>query len=1466
MPTTLAPGDIAIIGYNSDNPDSFAFVFLRDVEAGTTINFTDNGWQAAGGFRPGEGTATYTAPTDIAAGTVVSTLIGTMELNVTGDQIIAYQGTAADPTFLYAIDFADGNGAFAGDATSTTTSAIPTGLTLGVTAVALPFDNAAYAGPDSGSQLDLLEAISDTTNWTGSNVDRLIALLVFLAEGRPAVDLDFDNSTHGGRGFRTPYSQGGTSVSISDVDIYISDSDGDTLESATIRVHNPQPDYLLSVNGTLPDGITAGPYIPATGVLGLIGTASLTDYETAIGLIEFTSTSAAIGDQIRVDVNVFDGTDASYEARAFIDIVIPGATPSPVLDLDANNSNGGGADTTATFREGGPPIPIADVDVLITDADSTMLQSARIVLGINRQPEDVVSFIGPPGGPITASAYDPATGVLTLTGQATLAEYQTALRQVVYSNTSSTPFTGDRIFEVTVNDGISDSNIARMYMHVVDVAAVPPALDLDADNSTTPGANYLTGFIEGGPAVAIADADTDISDADSPNILSATIRLTNPQTDDLLAVSGGLPPGIGTTGYDPATGILTLTGSSSQANYEAALQQIVFSNASTTPSTVTRVIDIVVNDGGTNSNTATAFVQVEAVNTAAPVLDLDPDDSGGSVRTTFRTTFTENGVPVPIADADTSITDADSTELVSATITLTNRQAGDVLTVTLPLPDGIVVTSPYDPATGVLTLGGTATLEEYEVALQQILYSNPGEDPATLDRLIEVVVNDGENDSNVAAALIGVAAVNDPPVITVDASATYVENAAAVVLSPLAIVADADDTELTFAAVSITDGSFPGDGDVLTVNGATSGTIGGVTFLWEPALHTLVFNGTAPVATYQALLQQAEFQSSSDNPSDFNASPTRGLLWIVSDGATPQTATSTLNIVARNDPPSMAVAESAAYTENDAPVTVSPAANLADPDNLNITAGQVTISDAQPGDILTVNGLQDGTFAGIDFSYDDSTHSLVFRPAAPIVDYEAFLQAVQFHSTSDNPTNFGANPTRTLDWRTFDGRTFSTLQTTTLDILAINDTPVLANVPETTAYRRGDPAVLLAAGAAVADLDTPTLDQATVTITDVQAGDLLAADTAGTAITATYDAGTGTLTLTGPDTLANYQQVLGSVTFETTGGGGSRHLTWQLDDGEAANNLSTAVNSVITMGTSLHDFNGDGRSDIFWRSDDSLLLLWEMDGPNITDSTQLDITMREYWHVLDIADFNGDGRNDILWQDDLGVVVLWEMDGATIVDSAVIAGTPEFGALPPYWHFEGTGDLNGDGNSDILWRDDAGVLVLWEMNGPAIIGNIPMGNMSTDWQLADTGDYNGDGRSDLLWRHNDGTVRMWEMDGPTIIADTNLGVMPNHWLLTSDHDDDGDYNGDGNADLLWLDTAGEILMWQMDGPAIIGSTTVGTVSPTMEVIDSGDYNGDGNADILWRDGTTVSLWEMDGPNVLAMTDVATMPLWWQPQP
>ena len=223
-------------------------------------------------------------------------------------------------------------------------------------------------------------------------------------------------------------------------------------------------------------------------------------------------------------------------------------------------------------------------------------------------------------------------------------------------NTTSTS-TADRIIQVTVNDGNFDSNVGTTLMHVV--ANVPPALNLDSDSSTIGGVDYLTAFTDGGPAVAIVDTDVLITDSDDTELTSATVTLTNPDTDDVLVFNGTPPPGITASLYDPLTGILTLTGTASLAAYQTALLQITFNNTGTTPSTDTRYIDVVVNDGTAASNLAHAIIHVAQVNNA-PVVDLDADDSTVD-GTSFRATFTEGGAPIPIADIDTLVTDADST-------------------------------------------------------------------------------------------------------------------------------------------------------------------------------------------------------------------------------------------------------------------------------------------------------------------------------------------------------------------------------------------------------------------------------------------------------------------------------------------------------------------------------------------------------------------------------------------------------------------------------------------------------------------------------------------------------------------------------------------------------------------------------------------------------------------------------------
>lgn len=188
--TTLGAGDLAFTGYNSDNPDDFSFVLLKDVLAGTTVTFTDRGWLAAGGFRAGESTLTITFAADrttgeqfrvpasagifldfsgLSAGTSVGTNI---LLSAAGDQLFAYQGSeptnntpAEQAKFITAIQM---NGLWDADAVNDNTTALPPGLTDGINTLAISpqVDNARYDCALTGPTVAALKAaIHNPANW-----------------------------------------------------------------------------------------------------------------------------------------------------------------------------------------------------------------------------------------------------------------------------------------------------------------------------------------------------------------------------------------------------------------------------------------------------------------------------------------------------------------------------------------------------------------------------------------------------------------------------------------------------------------------------------------------------------------------------------------------------------------------------------------------------------------------------------------------------------------------------------------------------------------------------------------------------------------------------------------------------------------------------------------------------------------------------------------------------------------------------------------------------------------------------------------------------------------------------------------------------------------------------------------------------------------------------------------------------
>ena len=74
--------------------------------------------------------------------------------------------------------------------------------------------------------------------------------------------------------------------------------------------------------------------------------------------------------------------------------------------------------------------------------------------------------------------------------------------------------------------------------------------------------------------------------------------------------------------------------------------------------------------------------------------------------------------------------------------------------------------------------------------------------------------------------------------------------------------------------------------------------------------------------------------------------------------------------------------------------------------------------------------------------------------------------------------------------------------------------------------------------------------------------------------------------------------------------------------------------------------------------------------------------------------------------------------------------------------------------ADILWRDTAGDVGIWLMNGTAILQSAVVGNVSTSWVIAGADMY-----GDIFWRNSTtGEVGMWVMAGISVAQTVDFGV------------------------------------------------------------------------------------------------------------
>jgi hypothetical protein len=501
--------------------------------------------------------------------------------------------------------------------------------------------------------------------------------------------------------------------------ITANDADDSIIDSAEVRIignYIKSEDTLLFVD----QNEIKGTWIADSGMIKMKGSSSIENYQIALRSIRYFNTSENPDTSTRkIGFIINDGeTNSDTIKRKICIITINDAS------LLSPAKNG-----VLYYTEGDSSKVIADT-ISVGDVDNTNIESALIrISGNYRQKEDELIYTNKNG--ITGK-WEEESGTMILSGTASIADYQTALRSIKYFNTSKNPSTKNRTVIFIVNDGETDSDTSTVTVSITALNS-PPILG----NIETIPLRYVI-KAEG---LSITDS-LEITD-DETYLESASISITanyEKYEDKLLFEKQN-----GITGsWDKDKGTLTLKGTSTLADYKSAIAGVKYYNSFLTPTETTRRINIVVSDGDTLSNVVSREIIITG-QTTAPVLSNVENES----------------IKYKKGDEDVLITntikvfDTDNKYLFEGKVSF---EKGFI-----PGEDELKfenqpsITGSYDAELGVIVFKGNATFEEYQKILRTVKYRNTkGIKAETSIKKIIFEVRDGEWLSNKARRYVEV--------------------------------------------------------------------------------------------------------------------------------------------------------------------------------------------------------------------------------------------------------------------------------------------------------------------------------------------------------------------------------------------------------------------------------------------------------------------------------------------------------------------------------------------------------------------------------------------------------------------------------------------------------------------------------------------------------------------------------------
>lgn len=853
--TALSAGDVAIVGYNAGTTFGFAFALLAPVAAGTVVKFTDAGWTGSGLYSQ-EGALVWVAPADMPFGTVVtydnaspdpsfqptsdSYFTGAFAPGSIGDQIYAYTGSAAAPTFLGGVHYGVStfDTAFPSSA-QLTASVLPPGLADGVNILsfgndASTYTSGVYAGSTSGDRTALLAKITNAANWQGSGTAQTLPSGTF-GSGSTAPDIDVQYRGNGAPvafGDTTPTQADGTQFEA------VALSAGSQTHVFTIRNLGDQPLDLGTptisgtdaafgfVLGARTIGASQSTTLAVTFDPTVAGanTATLTILSNDPDEAAYSFAVRGLGRDAAQALSAGDVAFAGYDTtdKSFTFVALRDLAAGTAIKFTDGGWTGSGFRAAEGAVEWVAPTAIAAGAVVGYDG---LLPNG----GPDWSAADT-SYFGAPfnfdalGDQIIAYQGDAAEGAAGIRNIAAL-QYAAATFDGAFADTNASSRLpaglADGVTTIAFAKGGGGAYTAATYTGATDFGFDAQGLALnDAARWTGTDGNIAlpsgpigvppvptltnfgdtVGYTENGAPVLLDGGQDGTATAAGVAVAQATVTIDAPAAGDILSATVS-----GNVSALYANGVLTLSGSDTVATYQSILRSATFSNTGEDPTVggskpLRRISYVLTNANAVASAPVVATVSVTAADDA-PVLTT----SGGS-------TAAQEQVAT-IVDADLILTDPDSGTLTGATVSITgNFQSPEDRLTFLPRAG---ISGVYDAATGTLGLTGSASLEAYRDALRSVTYTNASDAPNTADRTIAFSVTDGitSNGPGSTTKIVTVSAVNDPP-IAIDDTFTMAEDSGATLLDLLA-----------------NDSSAPDMGETLTVTAVTQPTSGGTVTL-----------------------------------------------------------------------------------------------------------------------------------------------------------------------------------------------------------------------------------------------------------------------------------------------------------------------------------------------------------------------------------------------------------------------------------------------------------------------------------------------------------------------------------------------------------------------------------------------------------------------------------------------------------